>query len=249
MNISWLHRLLVLVVNAAILFTIALTSQYVFMDQTIVDVSWPNCTYVPRVGFGLGIIGVTGGLNLRPNPCLVHEAAWFEHYAAYMNTGYPGTGVAHRYRSVPYICTSTQLDCLAYNYGFHAATYALQYAASQNVHSRLWWLDVETENSWSSDPQVNIADLQGAIDAVREQSFALVGFYSTPNQWRVITGGWRNGLPAWMGTGELSRVAASSACRAVSFTGGSIWLSQYTIVLDQNVSCSSAFGRTMQGIR
>lgn len=213
-------------------------------DTRVVDVSWPNCRYqAPTGGFRSGVVGVTGGLDFRPNPCVTQESRWFIRYATYMNTGYPGVGgTAPVFRTSPFICTAIQRLCLAYNYGFHAATYAMQYAALKNVHTGMWWLDVETENSWTDDTQANRVSLMGMLAAISQYSFyARAGFYSTPHQWRVITGGWLNYLPAWVGTGALDETAARQACQRSAFTGGKTWLGQYTVTLDQNVPCASAF--------
>ena len=202
----------------------------------IVDVSWPNCTDPPSGLIAHGILGVTGGLNFRPNPCLATERTWFGSYQAYMNTGYPGVRTSQRYASSPRQCSLSDVRCLAYNYGFHAARYALQYAALQNVHASMWWLDVETENSWSTDILANQAMIAGAIAAIPQATLiGRVGIYSTPYQGSVITGGWENGLPEWIGTGETNSTAAALACKQSSFTGGPRLLSQYINVLDNDV--------------
>jgi hypothetical protein len=212
------------------------------ISKTIVDVSWPNCKTIPATNFQQGIIGVTGGLDFKPNPCLSEETTWFGHYALYMNTGYPGVAYGKKYISSPRRCIIADRQCLAYNYGFAAAKYGLHVAARSGAYSDLWWLDVETDNSWTNSTSVNRAVLQGAIAAIQQNSFlGEVGIYSTPNQWQAITGGWNSGLPAWLGTGLASENGAARQCQMKAFTGGTIWLSQYTIKLDQNVACSSAF--------
>jgi hypothetical protein len=128
---------------------------------------------------------------------------------------------------------------MAYNYGFNAAEYALLYAASQNVHATNWWLDVETENSWSPSYQENRASLQGMIDAIKQGTiFSNIGIYSTPLQWRQITGGWKNGLPNWVGTGSTQRADAINACSGSDFTAGGTQLTQYIQKLDQDYVCS-----------
>ena len=123
-------------------------------SSNIVDVSWPNCSSKNNVIYNQGIIGVTGGLNFHQNPCLSKELTWFSGYDLYMNTGYPGNTLGIRYISSPLACVSTDSICLAYNYGYNAAKYALKYADLNNAHSLNWWLDVESDNSWSSDINV-----------------------------------------------------------------------------------------------
>jgi hypothetical protein len=232
---------IIVIIPLAVILGLAIISQKK-ISQTIVDVSWPNCGSSPSTYFHEGIIGVTGGLDFRVNRCLAGETTWFEHYALYMNTGYPGMAYGEKYISSPRHCTATNKQCLAYNYGFAAAEYGLHQAARSGAYSDLWWLDVETDNSWTTNKSVNKAVLEGAIAAIEQNSFlGEVGVYSTPNQWKAITGGWQNGLPAWLGTGLASQRGAASDCSMRAFNGGSIWLSQYTIKLDANVACSPAF--------
>jgi len=65
------------------------------------DVSWPNCTQKPPADTSWGVVGVTGGLSFKPNPCMATEATWFKQYALYINTGYPGRDRALRYAHTP----------------------------------------------------------------------------------------------------------------------------------------------------
>lgn len=227
----------------AILVGVALVTNHIAIDKDITDVSWPNCSYRPTQLFQAGIVGVTDGLDFRPNPCLVKETTWFEHYALYMNTGYPGETYGKKYLSTPLSCAKSyqQSQCLAYNYGYNAAVYAIQYASIRGVHASIWWLDVETDNSWTTSDSVNQAVLVGAVDAISQQiPFSTVGFYSDSYQWNTIVGtSWQNELPVWLGTGSVTASAAREACSESGFTGGSVWLSQYTQGLDKNVTCSS----------
>ena len=205
--------------------------------QKHVDISWPNCREHKFVLNSVGIIGVTGGLDFKPNKCLSNEITWFppENYSLYMNTN--GLNKAVLFKS-PLHCSDTQ--CFAYNYGFNASRYALQYAALQNVHSELWWLDVETENSWSANAVQNRMVLVGMIDAIRKfVIFPRIGIYSTSYQWAKIMGSWKNGLPAWIASGGTSLNDAKPLCDSESFTGGKIWLSQFTPDVDQDYVCDS----------
>ena len=209
-------------------------------SQTIVDVSWPNCKLTPDKLYDTGIIGVNGGLDFRPNPCLAKQTSWFVHYALYINTGYPGSTGPRKFASSPKHCTNPDKLCLAYNYGFNATQYAIRYADLQNAHAGQWWLDVETDNSWTDNFLVNRASLRGALAAIKRSALfpPTVGIYSTTGQWNAITGQWHNGLPAWLATGSLSKSVAAEACRSRAFTGGQIQLTQYTAGLDQNIACS-----------
>jgi len=204
------------------------------------DVSWPNCTQKPPADTSWGVVGVTGGLSFKPNPCMATEATWFKQYALYINTGYPGRDRALRYAHTPQTCPSNNEFCLAYNYGYNAAYYAVRLASQQNMHASWWWLDVETANSWSDDPLVNRASLMGAVAAVRHDTlFAHIGYYAYPGQWDLITGKWDGaGLPAWVATGSARQTAATKACLADSFTTGKVVLGQYVQRLDRNLVCA-----------
>lgn len=210
--------------------------------QTIVDASWPNCAAKNSDVFATGIVGVTGGLDFHPNPCLSEEAGWFSHYAVYINTGYPGRSRGQKYRLSPRYCAPANDNCLAYNYGYNSALYAIRYAGLQNVHTNIWWLDVETENSWTDNFLVNRQFIRGAEAAIKHNVwFPTVGIYSSPNQWNEIVGPWQNKLPVWIATGAADKSTAAQACRPKAFNGGKAWLSQYTIKFDENLPCSNQF--------
>jgi hypothetical protein len=204
-----------------------------------VDVSWPNCQAILPQNIQSGIMGVTGGLDFTPNQCVRSEAIALPNVALYMNTGWPGTDFQVQFKSSPKQCGVADNLCLAYNYGFHAAAYALAYANSQLVHSSTWWLDVETENSWTTNALQNRAALEGMVAAIQQKVLgSSVGFYSYPSQWAQIVGAWRPPFPAWVATGTLSENVARQACHAPSFTGSAVSLAQYTQGLDLDYPCS-----------
>lgn len=211
--------------------------------STGVDVSWPaaNCNASPAADAAFGIVGVTGGLDFTRNNCLFNESHRFPHLSLYMNTGYPGSKLAKKYANDARHCSAAETNCLAYNYGFAAAQYALLYAASQNIHSTVWWLDVETENSWTKIHRENRAAVEGMMAAIKQSTlFSGIGIYSTPKQWRQIMGDWKNGLPNWVGTGSTKRSTAIAACRTNDFTGGGTRLTQYILTLDHDYVCPNA---------
>ena len=219
-------------------------------SSTITDVSWPNCGSKTIINYQEGIIGVTGGLDFHPNPCLRAETSWFGHYALYINSGYPGMNSQRKFVTSPLHCTPADSNCLAYNYGFAAAQYALRVADQAGAYTNLWWIDVETDNSWTNSTLVNRASLEGMIAAIRQGSFLPeIGIYSTPDQWAIITGGWHNKLPIWIATGALNSHSAALACQTIPFTDGPMWLSQYTTVLDGNIACSNSFTQRVSGLQ
>lgn len=202
------------------------------------DVSWPNCTLKnPPLG-RYGIVGINGGLALRPNPCLAKQIGWFNRPSVYVNTGYPGSKRAMKFQHFPTNCPSNDDNCLAYNYGYNSGLYDIKYALMQGVIADRWWLDVETENSWSDNVAVNRQALVGIRDALSLYAGqAKIGFYSYPGQWDLITGKWHNGLPAWVATGSRRLDDAKASCRQAAFTGGEVLLAQYVLSLDQNIIC------------
>lgn len=203
------------------------------------DISWPNCKAALPQHIAFGIVGVTGGKNFTVNPCLFEEVQKISgSLALYMNTADPGIESTAQYAGGPKHCSLGNSSCLAYNYGFNAATYALTAAASRDVHATTWWLDVETVNSWSTNTYDNRSSLQGMVDAIHKSVIlAKVGFYSAVDQWAAITGNWINKFPNWVGTGSTQLPTAMAACEANDFTGGGTVLTQYIPRLDQDYVC------------
>ena len=233
---NWVYVAVVMLVAIGVLST-GMKQRQPVHGILATDVSWPNCD-AARPTTSEGIVGVTGGLDFRPNPCLRTEATWFPVVSTYMNTGWPGSDSQRVYLNYPWACTAHDPTCLAYNYGYHAAVYAMSYANQQLVHTSQWWLDVETENSWTADKNQNRAALIGMIAAIK--AFApstQIGFYSYPGQWQQIVGNWRPRYPAWVATGSVQQLDAVTACRATSFTAGPVILAQYTKVLDLSYYC------------
>jgi hypothetical protein len=215
----------------------AAQGQYI-TGTTGVDISWPNCSAsIPKTSFG--IVGVTGGAGFSQNSCLKTEAAKFSNLSLYVNTGYPGSSYAQNYQNAPLTCSTGDDSCLAYNYGYNAGQYALNYAQSQGIQSGTWWLDVETMNTWTGDVSQNINSLKGETDALKAAGVATIGVYSTTAQWNGITGGWQNGLPSWGATTWTSAKQAATYCHGHEFTGGPSILMQYTPKrsLDQDYAC------------
>ena len=226
-----------IILAAAIVF-VGSASNSPTKNQSINDVSWPNCGLAAPVQPNPGIVGINGGLDFRPNPCLGKQLSWFSSVSVYINTGYPGTKYGLKFQNSPKLCATTDQECLAYNYGFNAARYDIKYASLQGVVANRWWLDIETENSWTNSAAVNRSALQGMIDAFsRYASPTQLGVYSYPGQWDLLTGNWRVGLPAWVASGSTNRQAAAYYCSLPSFSGGPVLLAQYTAGLDIDISC------------
>jgi hypothetical protein len=114
--------------------------------------------------------------------------------------------------------------------------------------SYLWWLDVETGNTWQSGASgqaMNVADLQGMIAGLDGSgaAAAAVGVYSTSYQWDQITGGTPTaasgslyGISDWI-PGARTLSGAESNCAAASFTGGRVTVTQWTGSPDNDYAC------------
>jgi len=141
------------------------------------DISWPQCgSAYPALG-GFGIVGVTNGRAWSANPCLASEYQWAGGYPRtpdlYMNTANPAPSSSYYWPTSgaqdPALCqdaTSTTDPGCAYDYGWHTAANALSTATSAlgGPPQGIWWLDVETGNTWNGDASSNAADLQGSIE-------------------------------------------------------------------------------------
>jgi hypothetical protein len=214
-----------------------------------------------------GIIGVTGGRNFTANQCLATQLALFKgkEYDLYVNSSYPGYTVAKQYPNV-LRCTPSERVCIAKNYGMLAGRYAVNLV--QKAHGSApkynWFIDVEVPGASHGNGQERQANLEGQSEALKAANQSVgVAYYSVPasikhpekpSMWDVITGiqdvhgkphGWRNGAPAWIGTGSSTKAQALEACiTRQSFTGGPTIYSQYSetrngIELDANVVCTT----------
>jgi opacity protein-like surface antigen len=199
------------------------------------DISWPQCGGPFPDNPAFAIVGVSSGLAFHDNPCLAEEFAWAagapSEPAFYFNTANPGAQSSHWTDPGPKPCAgdSDDLGC-AYNYGYNAAGHAFAYAMAQTggAAGHGWWLDVETSNTWSANPDVNVANVEGMLDYLGAQPGVSTGIYSTKRQWNQITGGASFPLvPNWVaGAGDADE--ARDLCDpASSFTGGAVELVQY----------------------
>lgn len=200
------------------------------------DVSWPNCAAKVPKHPAFGIVGVNGGTAYSQNPCLAKQAAWFSSLSLYVNTGWYDQS-AYINPTSPKVCAIGDENCLAYNYGYNAGLYALTYANSQNIHASVWWLDVETGNTWNSDTMQNRNSLQGEYDALIASGVTTVGVYSTTYQWDAVTGSWFNGWPNWGATTVRTASKAATFCTGHQFNGGPTYLIQFSGSLDQDYAC------------
>jgi hypothetical protein len=230
------------------------------------DVSYPQCGITLPTGQAFGIVAVNDGLANTTNPCLDAEIAWADtstgaarqpRASLYVNTADPGSHGVTDWPQTNYdpfngeriadpygSCTGGNNQACAWQYGWDLADLDAQTRGVQSPGSYLWWLDVETINSWQSSAQENRADLEGMASYFRHIG-AGVGIYSTAKQWDPIVGAVPTSsplyrLPDWIpGAKTLSQ--AKKNCRAAPLTsGGAITVTQWkTSPTSSDLSCRS----------
>lgn len=223
-------------------------------DHTVLgnDISWPQCGGDIPEPRGFAVIGVNGGRPNTTNPCLAMQLTWAAStsdpakeppVALYVNTANPGSAAAswwptsNAYQganvSNPYgKCDGTDTAACAYIYGYAMAYDDVNVRGVTDAKHRMWWLDVETGNSWSPDPAANTADLEGMTTYLQSIG-AEVGIYSTMYQFGEITGtvdpgSNLNKLKSWI-AGATSKASARAYCSSSPLTsGGTVALTQFT---------------------
>jgi hypothetical protein len=230
-----------------------------------VDISFPQCVRASHVdlpaNIPFAVIGVNGGSANNSNPCFSSEynSSFLlagktdqPHSSVYVNTGNPALAAAwwpssnHTQAGTRVVnpngsCENLAGAACAYVYG-----YSMAQADYRRVRSTLvlvpglWWLDVETSNTWQPDVVANAASLSGMVDYF-ESKYLDVGLYSTPYQWNKIAGATPAtsdlaGLPSWLAGG--SYVGAPADCERSPLTpNGRVAMIQYVMYLDNDYSC------------
>jgi hypothetical protein len=218
------------------------------------DVSWPQCDGRVPMGQAFAIVGVNKGLANTTNPCLAEQLEWAgtsagltgqPKVALYVNTANPGHAgswwpTSNEYPAGSAIrnpygkCEAPNIsEACAYMYGYAKAFDDAHVRGISKPSEYLWWLDVETGNSWSINRDANRAVLEGMTDFFHSIQ-ADVGIYSTGYQWGQIVGKVSSSsglyrLPSWL-AGALSAKGAKANCSNPPLTGGG------TVTLTQFVS-------------
>ncbi len=196
------------------------------------DISWPQCGKAyPPGPVAFTIVSMNGGKPFTPNPCFSEQYRWAQRVerdpAVYLNVAYPKPDQVEAATGPYGTCSSGDEWCRAYNFGYAIGREVVGRAGQLRIAPGMWWLDVETANYWSSDPTYNAQAVRGVIDFFRERRLP-VGIYSTPRQWRIITGGYAPGLPVWT-AGAQGIVDAVGRCfdPSYAFGGGAVRMVQY----------------------
>ncbi len=209
------------------------------------DISYPQCNQVLPDIQSFAVIGVTRGRPYTENPCLLSEYAWATLApmtpSLYMNISGAFGSSADRGNSGPAgTCEAADTACIAFNYGFNAASDAFDYASSVGATSQYWWLDVETANTWWSDAAYNSRAVQGAA-AFFALSGLNIGVYSTNHQWNLLMGSYSPDLPVWYATATGYAGAPNYCSGTYDFAGNGVWLVQYYGGdFDANYACAPA---------
>lgn len=228
------------------------------------DISWPQCPAHNPVlppDSDVAVVGVNDGSPFTALPCIEQQLAWSPNgtHAQYMVLDSPiGYSSAHvlqyAYHGPAGDCTATDYYCQAFNWGWNAATYAVQAATSAGATSKTWFLDVELPSSgsinppgancyaanfWTCDTKVNSTIVLAAVASLKAQQ-ETVGIYSTQSQWGAITNGLKLGLPIWIA--GWSHPAATycdpAAASSYWFADGKPWLVQSVPTMyDPDTAC------------
>jgi len=127
-------------------------------------------------------------------------------------------------------------------YGYAKAYDDVHLRGVSNPSVYLWWLDVETDNSWSADRQANRADLEG-MTAYFQSIGARVGLYAGSSQWgqivgQVPAGSNLNSLPSWLAGARTLNGAKNNCASAPLTPGGRVTLTQFVSRgFDYDYSC------------
>lgn len=239
------------------------------------DISYPQCGRTYPSGAAFGIVGIDHGRpfdvdnQYGPNTCLPSEYRWAPAatQALYMNTGYdPTYWTNHQVSACVAQMTADTLPQEAREVGCAFAWFNFHYALDPTTAvvssgsaagvtwtrygqglatPKMWWLDVETGNSWSStDLSLNADTLQGAVDELRSLDASInpnipIGAYSTSYQWGQIAGSNPvNNLSAiWVASGQKSSKNVTSYCTKTFDGFQSAWLVQWVGRVDYDVPC------------
>ena len=225
------------------------------------DVSYPQCGQALPADSAFGVVGVNGGVATTVNPCLAEQLAWAAGLPGapglqvYVNTANPGQldPLPPTWPSSgdsPYgPCDGGPGPACSFVYGGTRASvdihaFLLPAAARAGVTvvpaDLVWWLDVETMNTWQSGSAAALANNRAALEgmvAYLAGTGARVGLYSTGVQWREIAGWVPPGsslhhLDSWL-AGALDPVGAAELCGLPALTGGGeVVLAQFVTELD-----------------
>jgi len=204
------------------------------------DISYPQCNgnslQSPLPTGNFGIVGVNHGRPFTTNPCfgpayMYATAPGAPAPSLYINLAYSG---AYRRDITPGCNGQTQSQ--AWKIGCSEADTSFKSIGQRTVF--VWWLDVETANSWSTNnASLNQDTIQGAVDRLHQLSAGVpVGVYSTASSWKTITGANAVYTPVNTAAEWVAGVRGSCAT-SNQFDANPIWLSQLNNGFDYDNAC------------
>ena len=198
------------------------------------DVGYPNCSDTPPGGFA--IVGLGGGRPFKANGCLASEWAAASGSSAtpapalYFNTGYAGAYA----RDVTPACASYSGPSLAgipkhdqstyrqaWEIGCSEADYAAGVATADHAVPSMWWADIETGNSWSTNQTVNQYTVDGISYEMQSLTPGVAGAYSYAAAWNKIVGPGFPATPPFAGDW-----GPGLSCGTTGFSGAPVWVVQ-----------------------
>ncbi len=198
------------------------------------DVAQPNCSETPPGGFA--IVGLGGGRPFTTSSCLSSEwstAAGFHVTpgpALYFNTGYAGaygrdvTSSCAAYAGpslagVPKHDQSTYAK--AWEIGCSESAYAAATANANGEVPSVWWADIETGNSWSTNQTVNRYAVDGISYEMQKAAPGISGVYSYASSWDKLVGAGFTATPPFDGDW-----GPGLSCSTSGFSGATVWVAQ-----------------------
>lgn len=205
------------------------------------DVSWPNCPKgmgiaerptqglpMPTAASTWVVVGLTNGPAFTPNPCVVAQVAWVKARHLWLSS-YAITSFPTRAQYATYGGTGSVATRL-YRTGLAQARYNVGTMRRAGITAPMVWIDVEpvAGRPWQANPAYNQVVVAGAVRGYVDAGLR-VGFYSYNNGWRQIMGTKRfPNTPTWVPSGLDTAASAYAKCSAPSFSGGPVWLGQWT---------------------
>ena len=208
------------------------------------DVAQPNCSETLPTSSGFAIVGLGGGRPFTTNTCLSKEWTWAEKHASktpgpalYFNTGYAGaygrdvTSTSCGKYAGPSLNGQSRHDqstyAKAWEIGCSEAAYAAGVASKAGETPSMWWADIETGNSWSTNQTVNQYAVDGisyGMEQITRSSLVPWGVYSYPSAWDKIVGSGFTATPPF--EGDWGPSVASLSCSTTGFSGAPVWIVQ-----------------------
>ena len=188
------------------------------------DASYPQGLSTPPLNMNFAIIGVTHGRPFTTNQYASKQwnAAPTGSRSLYFNTGYAlayaksDTTTCKDLAPAQFQSSSATGHALsaleaAWAIGCSEAAWAIKIAPGS---AAMWWADVETGNSWSTNVALNQAAISGMAYEIGANG-ASFGIYSSPSMWASITGS--NFVVPGV-AGDWQAGVTTSTCPSTGFT-------------------------------